>query len=289
MAGPDADWHFTLHDDLSDTEEDAEAWFDEDDDEMYKGEEADEDDYEDSPEEEQAARDTLEDLPAHGQPSASGTQQLEQSATHADQQQPSQHRRAYGRTMRFLAALEGLSHVDIQHRMGLVIDYMASLGFDIATFLHFLTYRLPDVTTEQRITYARASLIHGGLLVGILDNLYCPPRKRGARRPKGARHIMEPWHVEKTKRSINKEMRALKPVFESPLSELSEEMLLSVKMRDLIKTVKRRSPTFWELLFDSSTTPRQRTRNTYKDPEPVSLHGSTCPLSYSNDHIDSPS
>lgn len=272
----DDGWRYALREDWEDSSDNGDAWFDEEDSEMYAGEEPDEDDYEESAEEQHAAQDAAEDLEARGHPE---TQRTEQSSSSAPTDAPGastgtgRKGTAYGRTKKFLDALKQLPHSEVQRRMCDIIDYMATQGFDVATFWHFFTYQLSDVQTASRITYARAGVVGGGLLEGSLDRLDCPPRRRahGSRRPKGARDVTRPWSVKRVKKTVNKEMRALRTVFESPLEEISEEMLLSVTLPDLIKEVKERSPVLWDLLLEASTTPRQRDRNSYKNPEPVRI------------------
>ncbi|THG93439.1 hypothetical protein EW026_g7797 [Hermanssonia centrifuga] len=91
---------------------------------------------------------------------------------------------------------------------------------------------------------------------------------------------MTAWAENIIKRKINKEMRALAPLTRSAPEDLTEEMLLDIKLSDMITRTKAAAPTLWSILQSASYTPLQAKRNTYKTPD-TSIIMITAMMSYS--------
>ncbi|KAI0702348.1 hypothetical protein BC835DRAFT_1411184 [Cytidiella melzeri] len=169
------------------------------------------------------------------------------------------------RTRAFSKHLSTLDNVDI-------IDYMASLQMDTATFLHYLSWNLDipgHMTREQSvIRYARTALMHCEQLPGILKHWHKPPclHKQGIS-TRGARDTMDRWALDNVTARLNREMRIFSPHLESPPEHMSEENLLGTSLKDDIVKMKALMPTYWELMHALACTPIQLKRNTYKDHE----------------------
>ncbi|KAI0687714.1 hypothetical protein BC835DRAFT_1419737 [Cytidiella melzeri] len=160
------------------------------------------------------------------------------------------------RTRAFSKHLSTLDDATIATKMVDIIDYMASLQMDTATFLHYLSWNLDipgHMTREQSvIRYARTALMHCEQLPGILKHWHKPPRlhKQGIS-TRGARDTMDRWALDN-----------------SPPEHMSEENLLGTSLKDDIVKMKALMPTYWELMHALACTPIQLKRNTYKDHEP---------------------
>jgi hypothetical protein len=113
--------------------------------------------------------------------------------------------------------------------------------------------------------------MHSEQLLGIPKHWHKLPRdhNRGIN-TRGARDAMDKWPFDNVSSRLNREMRLFPPNPESPPSDMSEDLLLGIKLKDDIQKMKEVMPTYWQLMNELSYTPRQYKRNKYKETESVS-------------------
>ncbi|KAI0690354.1 hypothetical protein BC835DRAFT_1528859 [Cytidiella melzeri] len=175
-----------------------------------------------------------------------------------------------GRTTLFMNHLKTMPDLVIAQKLVNIIKFMADVQMDTTTFLHYLSWNLEipaaETSIEGTIRYARTALMHSEQLPGILNRWYKPPRphQRGVR-TRAARAAMDAWALNNVTARINREMRLFAPQLLSPQKELSEEHLLSIRLKDDIPKMQAAQPTFWKLMHSLSCTPLQEKRNKYKD------------------------
>ncbi len=174
------------------------------------------------------------------------------------------------RTIRLRRILQEMPAQEISFRCRQVIEFMNNLELDLPTFLNYVSWGLEETIEDPVIRYARTALMVSDELPHILQKWHQPPRihDRGIR-TQGARTPMTAWAENIIKRKINKEMRALAPLTRSAPEDLTEEMLLDIKLSDMITRTKAAAPTLWSILQSASYTPLQAKRNTYKTPDTV--------------------
>ncbi|KAI0085660.1 hypothetical protein BDY19DRAFT_996563 [Irpex rosettiformis] len=177
------------------------------------------------------------------------------------------------RTMKMTRELSLLSDKDIALKMVDIINFMAEKGMDVATFLHYLSWNVQVpvhmASEEGVIRHARTALMSSPQLSGIIEHWLKPPRKhlKGIS-TLGAKDVLERWAVESIKSRISSEMREFSPHLYSSPEDMSEDTLLSVNLKDDIKTMKATMPTFWDLMVSLGCTTRQLKLGKYKDHEP---------------------
>ncbi|KAI0085960.1 hypothetical protein BDY19DRAFT_870850, partial [Irpex rosettiformis] len=157
------------------------------------------------------------------------------------------------RTMKMMRELSQLSDKDIALKMVDIINFMAEKGMGVATFLHYLSWNVQVpvhmASEEGVIRHARTALMSSPQLSGIIEHWLKPPRKhlKGIS-TLGAKDVLERWAVESIKSCISSEMREFSPLLHSSPDDMSEDTLLSVNLKDDIKTMKATMPTFWDLM-----------------------------------------
>ena len=158
----------------------------------------------------------------------------------------------------------------LAERVRSVIDFMTSININLPLFLWALSWNLPELVSDPKVTHERTALMLSEELPGILNHWRRPPRKHGSGvRTKGAYDTMNRFALETVTELVNEEMGTLDAIFISPQSELSEESLLSIRWNDLMDSVRREAPTIWELLLSAAYTQKQESRNTTKNPDNV--------------------
>ncbi|KAI0682069.1 hypothetical protein BC835DRAFT_1224843, partial [Cytidiella melzeri] len=123
----------------------------------------------------------------------------------------------------------------IAARMVQIIDFMASLQMNTATFLHYLSWNLEIPGCMVHEQYARTVLMRCKQLPGILKHWHKPPslHDKGVS-TRGARDAMNEWSFENVAACLNSKMRNFSPHLESPPDHMSEELLLGISLKDNI-------------------------------------------------------
>lgn len=99
----------------------------------------------------------------------------------------------------FLRDLQQLPQEEVQARILRVLEFMEQLRLDVATFLYYFSWNLPDVAVDGKLKYARTALMHSELLSKILRNWSQPPRAHttaGGVRTNGAREALNTWALD---------------------------------------------------------------------------------------------
>ncbi|EKM48682.1 uncharacterized protein PHACADRAFT_189093 [Phanerochaete carnosa HHB-10118-sp] len=149
-----------------------------------------------------------------------------------------------------------------------ILDFMTSKGFNLPTFLYYMSWTDQAVLEDPVCRYQRTALMWSEELPIILANWHKPPRAHGRGiHTRAAGKVMDQWAEDVVKRCINRELRATKNLFLSPQSDLSEESLLSVDLGELVAQVKQCAPLTWSIFHSASWTPRQEKKNTTKTTE----------------------
>ncbi|KAI0685745.1 hypothetical protein BC835DRAFT_1289537 [Cytidiella melzeri] len=195
--------------------------------------------------------------------------------------------------------LENLSHRRIAAKMRRVIDNMANEGLDVASFLHYLSWNLDSKDDEEElavddianthphqsnlavIRYARTGFTNCSMVPEILQSLRCPPRQhdRGVQ-TQAARVAMDEWSISNVKMLIDRDMQSLRTMMMCKQSEVTEEYLLSIDLKESVDEARTMAPTLWEILLSAASTPRQRRTNKKKNPSKA-VFITLCQLSFS--------
>lgn len=169
----------------------------------------------------------------------------------------------------------------LAERVRSVLDFMKSVGLNLPVLLWAISWNIPDLVSDPKVSAERTALILSDELLGILAHWRRPPRKHSSGiRTRAAYDTMTKFAINTVFEVVDTEMGALNTIFSSPQDELSEESLLEIKWKDMMADVGREAPTTWALLRHAAYTQKQVSRNTTKDPDSVSLDSVSCYLFY---------
>jgi hypothetical protein len=159
---------------------------------------------------------------------------------------------------------------DILRRIHSVLDHMHQLSINLPILLWAISWNMERLINDDKIRWARTTLMVSDELPAILRNWWRPPRShgKGIRTRAGSIAVKE-LGVEIVTESIDKEMKALTPVLSLPKDDLSEELLLAIKWNDTVAQVKDLAPTMWSLFRTAAYTQKQDRRNRSKNPDSV--------------------
>jgi hypothetical protein len=162
------------------------------------------------------------------------------------------------------------TNAEITEKCRNVLNYMKTQALDLTTFLYYISWTIPETTTDSTIKFARTALMWSEELPEILENWYCPSREHGRGiRTQAGRQAMDRWAIDAVKRRMNREMRSIKHLFISPQGNLSEENLLSIDIAELCLAVQFHAPTVWSIFHSATQTPQQEAKNTFKNTDLV--------------------
>jgi hypothetical protein len=153
-----------------------------------------------------------------------------------------------------------------------VLDCMKDVNLNLPIFLWAISWNIQELITDLTVTAERTALMLSDELPGILAHWRRPPRKHGQGvRTKGAYDTMNKFALDSVLELIDNEMGDLDDILSSPQVDLSEENLLSIKMKDLMASVCHKAPTTSTLFRHAAYTQKQEARNTFKNPDNVDL------------------
>lgn len=159
---------------------------------------------------------------------------------------------------------------DISDRVLKVLALMDDLHLNLPLFLWAISWNVPELISNNRVRYARTTLMVSVELPGILAHWHKPPRSHSQGiRTRAAGDALNSWAMETVCETLDRELSILKPTMSLPQKDLSEEVLLSVSWKEMIPEVKSKAPTLWKLFRHTMYTPRQEQRNQSKDPDAV--------------------
>jgi hypothetical protein len=152
------------------------------------------------------------------------------------------------------------------------INYMRSQKVDLPLMLWGIT-DLNELIAHPTIVFEKTALLVSIELPVILEKLYLRPRKHNAgRKSKAGKAAFESFAFEVVRKSIESEIRALKPVMRLEAKNVTAETYLSIDMKSLIAEAKAKAPKLWDLLRHTAYTDKQMMQNQKKNPEPVVLY-----------------
>jgi hypothetical protein len=140
-----------------------------------------------------------------------------------------------------------------------VFEFLKSLDLDLPTFLYALSGSDPTMRGGewQTISDERAFLMtHHTLpdiLRGLEDDCNC---KLGANNPH--KNPMLSYVLDCTRRTINKDQVALKPVMKLAAADVSGQTLMAINWTQMIEDVQKRAKFWYAVMLDAASTPRQR-------------------------------
>jgi hypothetical protein len=153
-----------------------------------------------------------------------------------------------------------LDNHSLAERIQSVLDFMKSVDINLPILLWAISWNIPELVSDLKVSAERTALMLSDELPGILAHWCRPPRKHNSGiRTKGAYDTMNKFALDTVFELVENEMGALDDVLGFPQSELSEENLLSIKWNDLRATICHKAPTTWALLRHAAyTVPRNR-------------------------------
>jgi len=162
---------------------------------------------------------------------------------------------------------------DISKRVLQVLELMDELHLNLPLLLWAISWNVPELTSNDRVRFARTALMVSNELPGILTHWHKPPRSHGhGIRTKAARKALNDWALDTICETLDNELSMLKPTMSLPQQDLSEEALLAISWKAMILEVKSNAPTLWKLFRYALFTPRQEQRNKIKDPDVVQFN-----------------
>ena len=167
---------------------------------------------------------------------------------------------------------QSFDNQSLSERVHLVLDFMKSVNINLPILLWAISWNIPDLISDPKVSAERTALMVSEELPGILAHWRHPPRKHNSGiRTRAAYVTMNKFALDTVLEIIGNEMGALDEVFKSPQSELSEESLLSIKWEEMTAEVRREAPTTWTLFRHAAYTQEQESRNTRKNPDSVNI------------------
>ena len=160
----------------------------------------------------------------------------------------------------------------LSERVHLVLDFMKSVNINLPILLWAISWNIPDLISDPKVSAERTALMVSDELPGILAHWRQPPRKHNSGiRTRAAYVTMNKFALDTVLEILRNEMDTLDEVFKSPQGELSEESLLSIKWEEMTADVRREAPTAWSLFRHAAYTQKQESRNTRKNPDTVNI------------------
>lgn len=112
---------------------------------------------------------------------------------------------------------------------------MTSKGFNLMTFLYYMSWTDQAVLKDTVCQYQRTILMWSEELPTILANWHKPPQTHDCGiHTRATGKVIDQWAKEVVKRRINCELHATKGLFLSSQSNLSKESLLSMNLKELV-------------------------------------------------------
>ena len=151
-----------------------------------------------------------------------------------------------------------------------VLTYMKGRQVDLPILLWAVSWNTPELISNASVQFEHTALMMSKELLEILLHWHRPPWTHGAgTRMKAAHDAMEKWAFEIVGEVIDAEMHGLKSTLTPPEGELTEESLLSISWKGLIKEVLLTVPCTWAVFRQAAYTAKQDSRNTVKNPDAV--------------------
>src|ERR1700678_1697761 len=123
-----------------------------------------------------------------------------------------------------------MSDSDVAERVCKVLEFMSTVNFSLATFMHALSWGDGNCFNDPKIRYARSSFLKSELLPQILHRWWKPLRTPGShnKRPTGATTAMETFASMCLQEVCAEELDNLSEFFISPAGDdITEEELTS--------------------------------------------------------------
>ena len=121
---------------------------------------------------------------------------------------------------------QSFNNQTLSERVYLVLDFMKSVNINLPILLWAITWNIPELISDPKVSAERTALMVSEELPGILAHWRHPPRKHNSGiRTRAAFVAMNKFKLD----MVENEMDTLDEVFKSPQDELSEESLLSIK------------------------------------------------------------
>jgi hypothetical protein len=147
---------------------------------------------------------------------------------------------------------------------------MDKLHLNLPLLLWAISWNVPELTSHNRVCFARMALMVSDELPGILAHWHRTPCSHGQGIwTKAVRKALNDWALDTLCETLDDELLTLKPTMSLLQQDLSKEVLLAISWKEMIPEVKSKAPTLWKLFRYSLYTPMQEKRNKMKDPDAV--------------------
>ncbi|KIJ62763.1 hypothetical protein HYDPIDRAFT_93422 [Hydnomerulius pinastri MD-312] len=153
-----------------------------------------------------------------------------------------------------------------------VLNVIREEGMNLPLFLDALFWGGdPECHSDRTLGFARTALLVSEELPGILARCYRPPRNHNkGPRPAGGRRALEIFAVQIVGDLVNRDMEHLGPLFLSPPTDLTTEHLTTFDFDKFTSKIETAAPLVCNLVDKMVYSPKQRARNSHKNPKMVS-------------------
>jgi hypothetical protein len=153
-------------------------------------------------------------------------------------------------------------------KVGKVLDYMASVGLDLSSFISAISWGNARCTSDKSMAAIRTRFLQSPLFPDILQRWYLPPRGSSRKeRPQGARVALTTFMSVQFPRIIEAEMKIVRKEFDvvpgkkgSGSAEkrgLDAASLTSFNFKDMAAAIEESAPNLWYLLHSLAWSSKQ--------------------------------
>ncbi len=165
-----------------------------------------------------------------------------------------------------------------------VLGCMREHRLDLPLLLWAMSYNVTELVTDPLAKFECTALLSSTELYDLLKTWARPPQAHNqGTRSKGASATIN--HFGSV---MEREMASVGEYMQTNVAELSEEVLLSIKISEVKAEVKHRAPTTWAVMLRCAWTERQEKENKLKDPETVCTNCEFVQLLTQNHHAAHP-